>query len=440
MNCFSLTHLSNEVLDRQLPTTAARSREVTAELWAYIAEFDERKRFLPAAYESMLAYCIGELKLSRDEAKQRLHIARAGRACPGVFEALEQGRIHLTGLRLLAPHLTPENANELLAAATHKSKEEIEQLLAERSPRLDVPASVTPVLVEGAPEHLRNMDSQGVAGARGADGTVILGQCNGEDRGRVTPLSTESYAVQFTRSREADERFRYAQDLLGHSVQPNASAEVYDRAMKELIKKLERTRFGACAKPRKAGGRSRAASRHVSHDVKRAVWQRDEGQCTFVSDSGRRCEARRDLQFDHVKEFARGGEATVDNIRLRCPGHNQHTAEQSYGAGFMKQKREEAAKARAAASAAKERARAQKAAEREASRLQPHQLEVIPWLRELGCSEAQSRIAVERCRDMADARLEDRVKQALRWFGARLSRTVKPLAPAPAQAVAPPGP
>jgi hypothetical protein len=428
VNRFSLTHLSNEVLDRQLPTTAARSREVTAELLAYIAEFDERKRFLPAAYESMLAYCIGELRLSRDEAKQRLHIARAGRACPGVFEALEQGRIHLTGLRLLAPHLTPENADDLLSAATDKSKEEIEQLLAERSPRLDVPASVTPV--EGAPEHLRNTDSQGVAGAQGADGTVILGQCNGEDRARVAPLSAESYAVQFTRSREADERFRYAQDLLGRSVKPGDIAEVYDRAMKELIKKLERTRFGACAKPRKAGCRSRAGSRHVSHDVKRAVWTRDRGQCTFVSQSGRRCEARRDLQFDHVKEFARGGEATVENIRLRCPGHNQHTAEQSYGAGFMKQKREEAAKARAAARAAKERARAQKAAEREASRLQPHQLEVIPWLRELGCSEAHSRIAVERCRDMADARLEDRVKQSLRWFGARLARTVRPVAPA----------
>ena len=155
MNRFSLTHLSNEVLDRELPTKAARRKSATAEELAYIAEFDERKRFLPAAYESMLAYCVGELGLSRDEAKQRIHIARAGRRCPGVFEALEQGQIHLTGLRLLAPHLTPENADDLLSAAAHKSKEDIEQLLAVRAPRLDVPAMVTPVAVEGAPEHLR---------------------------------------------------------------------------------------------------------------------------------------------------------------------------------------------------------------------------------------------------------------------------------------------
>jgi len=37
---------------------------------------------------------------------------------------------------------------------------------------------------------------------------------------------------------------------------------------------------------------------------------------------------------------------------------------------------------------------------------------------------------VERCRDMADAPLEERVKGALGWFGARLGRKVS-YAPAP---------
>jgi hypothetical protein len=42
----------------------------------------------------------------------------------------------------------------------------------------------------------------------------------------------------------------------------------------------------------------------------------------------------------------------------------------------------------------------------------------------LGCRKDESRIAVERCREMADAPLEDRVKSALSWFGARIGRTV----------------
>jgi hypothetical protein len=279
---------------------------------------------------------------------------------------------------------------------------------------------VAPAAVEGAPEHVRSADSQAVTIS-----PAPIRHCS-----RVSPLSAESFAVQFTRSREADERFRYAQDLLGHRVQRNDLAEVYGRAVNALVEKLEREQFGSGARPRKRGRPTQPGSRHIANDVKRAVWIRDQGQCTFTSESGRRCEARSDLQYDHVKEYARGGEATVDNIRLRCPGHNQHTAEQTYGAGFMRQKREAAMRERAAARAARERLRAEKAAEADRARLQPHQLEVIPWLEQLGCRKDESRIAVERCLDMADAPLEERVKRSLNWFGARIGRKVLPMAPA----------
>jgi hypothetical protein len=421
---YSLTHLTNEVLRRELTTKAAKEKETTAELLAHIAhiaEFDERKLYLPAAYESMLAYCVRELGLSEDAAKKRIHVARAARNCPAMFEALAEGRVHLSGLRLLAPHITPKNAGELLAAATGKSWDDIQRLLAERSPRPEVApcveavASAAPALTagEGAARHPANTESQGVTG-------------NFRGPARVAPLSAEAYAVQFTRGREADERFRYAQDLLGHPVKSGDIAEVYERAVTALIEKLEKIRFGAGAKPRTGGRRATSGSRHVSMDVKRAVWVRDKGHCTFVSESGRRCECRRDLQFDHVKEFARGGEATVDNIRLRCPGHNQHSAEQTFGAGFMKQKRAEAAEARANGRAARERARAEKAERAEKARLLAHQIEVLPYLRKFGCRDAESREAAALCSDMAGDSLEDRVKRALSMFGARCGRKVLP--------------
>ena len=53
--------------------------------------------------------------------------------------------MHVSGVVLLAPHLTDDNADELLAAAGHKSKAEIEVLLAQRHPRPDVPTSLEPV-------------------------------------------------------------------------------------------------------------------------------------------------------------------------------------------------------------------------------------------------------------------------------------------------------
>jgi hypothetical protein len=81
------------------------------------------------------------------------------------------------------------------------------------------------------------------------------------------------------------------------------------------------------------------------------VRARDQERCTFVSESGHRCEARKALEFDHVLEVARGGEATVDGIRLRCRAHNQYQAERTYGAEFMRHKRVAAAEGRAAAKA-----------------------------------------------------------------------------------------
>ena len=72
-------------------------------------------------------------------------------------------------------------------------------------------------------------------------------------------------------------------------------------------------------------------------------------RCTFVSESATRCPATSSLEFDHVTEVARGGQATVNGIRLRCRAHDQYTAECTFGSGFMENKR---AQARGAATVA----------------------------------------------------------------------------------------
>lgn len=53
------------------------------------------------------------------------------------------------------------------------------------------------------------------------------------------------------------------------------------------------------------------ASRTIPHDVKVAVWQRDQGKCV-------QCNASSYLEFDHEIPFSKGGASTVGNIRLLC--------------------------------------------------------------------------------------------------------------------------
>ena len=134
----ALAQLSDATLLQQLSSLVHRERALTAELLAHLAEAEVRRLYLAKAYPSMFAYCVGELGFSEDAAFKRIRAARAAREFPAIHAAVADGRLHLAGVVLLNPHLTATNAAELIKAAAHRSKAEIEQLLAERFPRRDV--------------------------------------------------------------------------------------------------------------------------------------------------------------------------------------------------------------------------------------------------------------------------------------------------------------
>jgi len=361
MKSYSLTHLTNGVLMRDLRTLVAQDRATTAELLAHLAEVQERRLYLPAGCASMYAYCVQELRMSEDTALKRIRVARTAREFPAIFPALADGRLNLTAVLLLTPNLGPDNANELLAAATHNSKAEIELLLAQRFPQADVPTLVQPIwpvaepatpavpALQLAPEPVelsketRVLDEHAEPArdpqlAAGPVGRPV--QLPPASRARVAPLAPERFALQVTINGRTHELLRRAQALLGHAVPPGDVAQVLERALDELVDRLEKRKFAKATRPRP--GRSGTKGRYIPAAIRRAVRQRDGDQCTFVSDKGKRCEERARLEFDHVDPVARGGEASVSRIRLRCRAHNQYAAECAFGAAFMRGKREQA--------------------------------------------------------------------------------------------------
>src|ERR1043165_9216503 len=142
MPSYSLSHVSDRDLLRGLASLVAKDRNTTSALLADIAEVDARRLYVPAGFPSMYLYCVHELHLSEEAARKRIHAARTARQFPAIFDAVAEGRLHLSAVIVLAPHLTPENAGELLAAARHKTRAEIERLLAEQFPRPDLLAAV----------------------------------------------------------------------------------------------------------------------------------------------------------------------------------------------------------------------------------------------------------------------------------------------------------
>ncbi|HXY39054.1 MAG TPA: hypothetical protein VEQ10_05260 [Vicinamibacteria bacterium] len=61
------------------------------------------------------------------------------------------GRLHLTAVMLLAPHLTVANRDAVLSRAVHRSKREVQEVVAEPSPRSDVPLAGAEAAGAGGP-------------------------------------------------------------------------------------------------------------------------------------------------------------------------------------------------------------------------------------------------------------------------------------------------
>jgi len=126
----------------EVRTLASKERQATARLIAALGEVDARRLYLAEGCSSLFTYCTQVLHLSEHAAYGRIEAARAARKWPALRELLADGSVHLTAVTLLAPHLTDTNHREVLAAARHKSKREVEEIVAALRPRPPVPSSV----------------------------------------------------------------------------------------------------------------------------------------------------------------------------------------------------------------------------------------------------------------------------------------------------------
>lgn len=411
MNKYWLSSLQPHEVWRGLSSRVTELRTMTAELLCYIAEADARQLYRDQACDSMYACCVRVLLMSEDAACRRIDAARVARRFPRIFPALEDGRLNVSAILLLKPHLTTSNADELISAAEGKSKRALAEWLATRFPKADLPtvlrridgsgAELAPVETsttrDGAlgalPSPAAGSGLQ-IAGAQSRalsltpeastarSGTPIAESASQlpasapvsaapaenysqslsaparidlttatrtegpaspmapltEQRPRIAPLSAERYGLQVTISKNAHDLLRRAQDLLAHTMPSGDVGTVLERALTELVEKLEHAKFAQTDRP--ARRRRSAESRHIPAEIKRQVHERDGGRCTFESDDGRRCGSRRRLEYDHIQPLAKHGRTTVDNVRQLCGKHNQLEAERRLGAGFMDEKRE----------------------------------------------------------------------------------------------------
>ena len=338
--------LSDHDLLTRLLALAGKEREATVELVAHLAALDSRPSVYAAkGYGSLFTYCVEALRLSEDATCNRIYAARACRRFPKILEALAAGEMSLTSVRMLSPHLTDENWQTVLARAGGRSRRDIEALVAELAPRLDVPSSVRklPNIAPAVPTApVPAIQAAAIAIPVPPASLPAVPPPLTPRRPIIEATSPQRYRIQFTIGEESHDKLRRLQTLLRREIPDGDPAAIVDRALTLLLERVERQKLAAAAKPRAARPirpgtdtealRTIPNSREIPSDVRGEAWRRDGGQCGFVSADGHRCTERTFLEFHHVIPYARGGRATIDNISLRCRRHNQYEAELVFGA------------------------------------------------------------------------------------------------------------
>jgi hypothetical protein len=361
----SLAFVTDDELLRRLIEILGRSRRVEADLIEHVAEVDARRLYLREASPSMFAYCTEVLHLSEAEAYARITVARASRRHPALLHLLREGRLHLTGIALLAPYLTAENEARLLARAEHKTRRQIEELVAEVAPRPDAPSFIRQVPASagaclspvGAGERLDPLWGGPVPG--GADeamshqaaspgspglavtamphepSVVAVGERIRSDAPAarsIEALALGRYKVQFMASGELREKLERLRSLLRPQVPDGDLAALIERAVTEAIDRLESRRFGKTVRRRATPMPELVQrTRHVPAAVRRVVAELNGLQCGFVGKNGRRCTERGDLEFHHRHPWAMGGSHDPGNVGLLCRAHNGWLADHDYG-------------------------------------------------------------------------------------------------------------
>ena len=300
-----IERLSDNELLKHLGRAARHERDATAHLIVLLTEVDTRRLYLAQGCSSLFTYCTRVLRLSEHAAFGRIEAARAARRFPLILERLVSGGLNLTAIGLLARHLTVENHVDVIDAALHKSKSEVEHLVARLRPRTDVPT-----VVRKLPESMR-ATTPALTPSEANRGDALSMRAEPplppQRRSDVKPLAPERYKIQFTVDRETFDELRRVQALLRHTIRDGDPGKISTTALSILL-----------------------PSRNIPAAVRRAVWKRDKGQCVFHGVRGR-CGETGFVEFHHVHPYADGGAATTENIELRCRAHNAYEARLDFG-------------------------------------------------------------------------------------------------------------
>jgi len=121
------------------------------------------------------------------------------------------------------------------------------------------------------------------------------------------------------------EDFEKIKTLLSHRYPNGISGEdVAKESWEFYLEKKDPTRKKPASKT------SSKTGRYIGQSLKKAIWERANSRCEFISPEGQLCQSQWQLQIDHIVPFSRGGLNELHNLRLLCAKHNRWEAQKVF--------------------------------------------------------------------------------------------------------------
>ena len=347
MHASAPSSLDSAALSRRLGELAGHEREVQVEFLLHLAEFDTRRAWAEAGYGSLWDYLLRVLHLREGAAFRRIAAMRVLRRLPVLAEALRDGRLCLSTVAV-SGRSSPRRTSGSSSRAPPSSRRPRWSGSPPRSSR--APRRRTGCdcgrrarLRRSRPGRRRRSRPHHAVGRSLPAPPPCRAPAPLRPRARTLDRSTaDTYSLCVTVDAALKKDIDELKALLSHKI----PKETWRRCSAKRSSARSRSTASARAPPSRRGrgrarsrrSRRRRPSRAASPSpaaVRREVWKRDEGRCTWRGPDGQRCGSTWQVELDHIRPAALGGPSTVENLRILCRAHNALSAEHVFGRAHM---------------------------------------------------------------------------------------------------------
>jgi 5-methylcytosine-specific restriction endonuclease McrA len=352
-------------LDRlgdEIAELSAHLEAATGRLLDLIRAFDARGGW-NTGFRSCAAWLAWRVGLDLGAARERVRVARALGALPGLSEALARGELSYAKVRALTRVATPATEARLLAVGRAGTAAHVERIVRGWR-RVDRKAEAREAARHHAGRALHvYQDEDGMVVLRGRlapeVGALLLRALDAaretlyqrrRPTGAIPPTTDPATEAPTRAQQQADALALLAEAALHHELDPGAPGERYqvvvhvdaavladpDQPGQSVLE--EGSHVSAETSRRLACDASRVVMRHdedghvveigartrtIPPALRRALHHRDRG-CRFPG-----CHVRAG-QGHHVRHWAQGGPTTLSNLALLCRRHHRAVHEEGY--------------------------------------------------------------------------------------------------------------